>query len=103
MHSCPDEQEETKIRWDSSYISNFRAGLIGKLPAFNLLTNDINISSKGSINNVITDFTNIVRSVTDPQFSKHVSQKENSYFNDSSYASTAERFDLECSKKKINK
>ena len=31
-----------------------------------------------------------VANVTDPLFSKHVSQKENIYFNDLSYASSAE-------------
>ena len=48
-----------KIRWDSKYKNNFRAGRIGNLPAFNLLTSDINISSTDSINKVITDITNI--------------------------------------------
>ena len=57
-----------KIRWDSKYKNIFRAGLIGNLSAFNLLTSDINISSKESINKVLTDFTNIVRSVPDPLF-----------------------------------
>ena len=89
-----------KIRWDSKYENDFRTGLIGKLPDFNLLTSDINISSKESINKVLTDFTNIVRSVTDPLFSTHISQKEKIYFNDSSYASSAEWFDLECSQAK---
>ena len=97
---APVEQEEIKIIWDSKYKNNFRAGLIGKPPAFNLLTSDINISSKESINKVLTDFANIVRSVTDPLFSTHVSQKEKIYFNDSSYASSAEWFDLECSQAK---
>ena len=94
--SAPVVQEELKIRWDSKYKNNFRAGLIGKLPAFNLLTNAINISSKESVNNAIADFTNIVRSVVDPLFSKHVSQKVNTCFNDASYASSADWFDLEC-------
>ena len=99
----PVDQKEMNIRWDSKYKNNFRASVIGKLPAFNLLTSDINISSKESIlyiNKVITDFTNIVRNVTDPLFSKHVSLKEKVYFNESSCASSAEWFDLECSQAK---
>ena len=98
----PVEQEELKIRWDTKYKNNFRAGLIGKLPAFNLLTHAINISSKESVNNAIADYTNIVQSVADPLFSKHDSQKVNTCpcFNDASYASSADWFDLNICKRK---
>lgn len=74
--------------------------LIGKLPAFNLLTNTINISSKESVNNTITYFTN-VRSVADPLFSKRVCQKENTYFNDASYVSLAQWFERSFSERSV--
>jgi hypothetical protein len=67
----PIVQNETRFKWNSDHIDTFRIGLIGKLPDFNHLTDNIDVNNRSSVNDLINGFTDIVRSVADPLFRKH--------------------------------
>ena len=57
-----------------------RAVILGNLTKLNRLVNDIDISSRDSINTVLNDFTTVFRDVTDPLFKKDYTYKDTSKF-----------------------
>ena len=89
------ESVGTRYKWNSDCKNDFRSSIISKLPIFNSLTNSINNSDRTSINNLITDFTSIIRDVADPIFSSQVSFSKKSAFNNS-ISQDKEWFDVDC-------
>lgn len=91
-----EEILETKIKWDQMLRDRFRSELIIKLPDFNRLTYNIDPSNRKSINDVMNNFTNTIRNVADPLFSKCFTHKKSSYFRDAAFVKHADWFDKEC-------
>lgn len=83
-------------KWNPIHKDLFRARLITKLPDLNNLVENINISDRSCINNVINDFTDIIRNVADPLFKKTCNSSYRPSFTDKSVVKDAEWFDREC-------
>ena len=87
---------DIKFKWDNLLRERYRAGLISKLPVLNNLTTNIDYSNRDSVNHVINDFTQIIRDVSDPLFSKRFIHKNNIAFSDESFVKHEEWFDNDC-------
>jgi len=48
----------------------FRSGIIGCLPKFNSIVEGIACNDRSSVNKAVNDFSDTIRSVADPLFSK---------------------------------
>jgi len=57
---------------------------------------DVNTLQQENINTLLSDFTSIIRSVSDPLFEKNYNVKQNSSFDDKTLHKNAEWFDAEC-------
>jgi exonuclease III len=70
----PDQNEyprcEIKHKWNDENAERFRSGIIGCLPRFNIITQSIDICCRESINKTVDDFSEIIRSVAIPLFSR---------------------------------
>lgn len=88
---------ETKYRWDNTLRDEFRSGVISHLPDFNNIVNNIDCTNKQSINNAVQSFTDTLRSITDPLFSKCFRSSNKPSFTEKSYMKNADWFDVECS------
>lgn len=92
-----ESKSEVKYKWNEEHKCDFRSRLITKLPHFNHLTNHINVDSRGTVNNLLNNFTDIVCEVANPLFSKSCSfNSKRSHFNDRPITNHAEWFDAEC-------
>ena len=89
------ESVGTRYKWNPNYKNKFRSNILSKLPSLNNLTNIINSSDRTSINELITDFTSIIRDVADPIFSSQVSFSKKSSFNNP-ISQNKEWFDVDC-------
>jgi exonuclease III len=86
-----------KYKWNDLLKNDFRSGLIGKLPIFNHVTENIDHSDRTCINNVVRRFTDILREVADPLFKRCIStsNSKSAYFIDTA-VNDKEWFDNEC-------
>jgi hypothetical protein len=57
-----------KYVWDSNLEKSFRSELIAKLLVFNQLLIDIDFGDRGCVNNILNNFTCLLRGVADPFF-----------------------------------
>ena len=87
----------TYHKWDDEYKHQFRVGIISQLPLFNVAVDNIDCTSRQFINDAVNSFTNIIRSVADPLFSKTRTFTDIPYFNNNKFMKRAEWFDAECS------
>ncbi|XP_060587663.1 uncharacterized protein LOC132743153 [Ruditapes philippinarum] len=97
-NAMPEEVNNSgfmKIRWSDEFKSEFRSGIIGCLPQFNRLTEDMYIQDRASVNNILNEFTDTVRQVADPLFTRYVSNRRDVHFVDNR-TNDKEWFDLEC-------
>lgn len=88
-----------RYKWSDSLKSEFRSGLIGRLSSFNRLTENMQYNNRSSINNVVCGFTNIIREVADPLFSRRVCSNKSPNFIENP-VNDKEWFDNECSRAK---
>ena len=63
------------VKWDNLQRENFRKGIISNLPAFNSLTDQFDTGNANCIDDLISNFTEILCKVADPLFKKEM------YFN----------------------
>ena len=61
---------EIKHKWNDENAERFRSGIIGCLPRFNIITQCIDKCCRESINKTVDEFSEIIRSVTIPLFSR---------------------------------
>jgi len=87
---------DVNYKWDDVLREQFRSGIISMLPAFNNIVHHIDFSSRSSINDVLNNFTETIRSVADPLFSKSRVYNTNPSFNVNTCIKHAEWFDHEC-------
>jgi hypothetical protein len=87
---------ETKYKWKDSSINQFRSSIIARLPEFNYIVNNLNCNNRELVNNALNDFTKVLRSVTDPLFSKRCHVKSDYSFDDVFPVKHADWFDQEC-------
>ena len=66
------------------------------LPQFKNVVSNIDCTNKESVNNVVNSFTNIVRSVADPLFSKQCTFKDTPVFDHDDCIKNADWFDVDC-------
>ena len=85
-----------KYKWEDALRGQFRSGIISLLHVFNSIVQHIDYSSRSSINNMLNSFTETIRSVADPLFSKTCVYKTNPSFNVNSCIKNAQWFDNEC-------
>jgi len=65
------EKTELKYEWNIKHRNTFRAGIISKLPEFNLLTNDLTAANnRDDVNDLLNSFTGLIRDVAGPMFAK---------------------------------
>ena len=65
------ENTELKYKWNIKHRNTFRAGIISKLPEFNLLTNDLTAANnRDDVNDLLNSFTGLIRDVAGPLFAK---------------------------------
>ena len=65
-----ENMERESIKWNDSLIDRFRNGIIGKLPIFNRLLENQGAHDNLSINELVNQFSDILREVADPLFKK---------------------------------
>lgn len=65
-----NDYHEIKYKWKGTLINYFRLGIIARLPVMNNIVNNLNCNDRESVTNALNDFTNVLRNVTDPLFSK---------------------------------
>lgn len=73
IHDEDVRHTETKYVWNDAYTHQFRSGIIASLPLFNNIVNTLDCNSRQSVNNALNSFTDTLRNVADPLFSKNVS------------------------------
>ena len=77
--------------WDQDKRDVFRRRLIGKLPYFNKISNNVNLSDTHSIDSMVSSFSSKISEVADPLFMKRKSlNKTRSRYAESQW------FDTEC-------
>ena len=86
---------ETRYKWDSTFREEFRSRLISQLPLFNTIVNTTDYLSRDSVNNMLLLFTNSIRDIADPLFSKECIFKDQVAFENYT-SSNKEWFDSEC-------
>ena len=94
--SCDNESSMIKVSWDDQHRDIYRAHLIGKLPDFNKLTNNIDSSSRSGINNLTNDFTGLFCEITEPLFHKHIPMYKAGTFSEPTILKHKDFFDMEC-------
>ena len=87
---------DVKYKWDDTLREQFRSQIISMLPVFNTIVQHVDYSCRTSINNVLNRFTETIRSIADPLFSKTCVYKTNPSFNVDNCIKNAEWFDNEC-------
>ena len=70
--------------------------MIGKLPEFNDIVASCADRQRGTVNDVVQRFTDALRGVTDPLFSKDVMYVNKSTFNVNTPSENKKWFDAEC-------
>ena len=85
-------------KWNDDRKQQFRGQLIGKLPDFNNVVSCIDISSQNGIDIALNDFVGILRSVSDPVFSKEILCRSNPKFSET--CRRAVWFDTDCRQSK---
>lgn len=87
---------DVKYKWDNTLREQFRSGLITKLPVLNDIVENIDYTSRMSINSVLDRFTTTIRDIADPLFSKVFSYSNKPSFDDNSCMKNADWFDNDC-------
>ena len=87
---------DVKYKWNDALRSQFRSGIICMLPVFNSIVENIDCSSRASINDILNRFTETIRSVADPLFSQTCVYKTNPSFRANSGVKNSDWFDHEC-------
>jgi hypothetical protein len=81
-------------KWNPLNRDIFRSKIIGRLPDFNRLTNNLNTLDRNTINEVVDNFSLIIRECAEPLFSK--SCRENKIGFTDNVFSSKQWFDTEC-------
>ena len=76
--------------------NQFRSGIISNLPMFNTIVEDLDCTSCDSINSALNKFTDVIRHVADPLFSKEYLITKTPTFEQCSAVRHANWFDVEC-------
>ena len=87
---------DVRYKWDSALKDDFRAGIFSNLSHFDNTLRDIDCTNRESINNATCMFTETIRSVADPLFSKSFTYCNNPTFDTSQVLKNADWFDREC-------
>jgi len=87
---------DVKYKWDDALRGQFRSGIISMLPVFNTIVQHVDYSSRTAINDVLNRFTETIRSVADPLFSKTYVYNTHPSFKVNSCIKNADWFDNEC-------
>jgi len=87
---------ETRYKWDNSFTQQFRSGIIAQLPVFNTLVNNIDCSCKQSVNNIMNSFTDVLRDIADPLFTKQCRFSKTPHYQNNYCTKNADWFDTEC-------
>ena len=87
---------DVKYKWDDALRGQFRSGIISMLPVFNTIVQHVDYSSRTAMNYVLNRFTETIRSVADPLFSKTYVYNTHPSFNVNSCIKNADWFDNEC-------
>ena len=98
LKSRDDETGGVKVKWDSKYREKYRACLIGKLPGFNNIINNIDSSSRDGINRMTYDFTTLLCEITEPLFLKQIFKNNTGTFCEPNITKHADFFDKDCVK-----
>jgi len=98
MSDVEDSGTRNCYEWNDTLKEAFRSNLISKLTSFNQVIHRVNIGNKDSVNDCVNEFTDILRSVADPLFSKEkrFGGNEAKYVNPNRVSKKAEWFDDEC-------
>ena len=65
------------MKWDALLRENFRKGIISNLPAFNNLIDHFDTDNPNCIDDLISNFTEILHKVADPLFKKEMYINQN--------------------------
>jgi len=84
--TVPDNHERSEIRfkWSDAKRERFRSGVISCLHRFYNIVEGIDCSDRSSVNKNVNDFSDTMRSVADPLFSKCHRIHKTHYFVDQS-------------------
>jgi len=82
--AVPDDQERSdiKFKWSTAKRGYCRSGIIGCLPKINSIVEGIACNDRSSVNKAVNDFSDTMRSVADPLFSKCYRLNKTPYFVD---------------------
>ena len=94
-YSNPDTHERFKVSWSDEHRVELRRQLVGSLPAFNAIVNNV-FSDAHSLNRGIREFTDLINNIAKPFFHKHVKGKSKGLANNAHVYKKAEWFDDEC-------
>lgn len=87
---------ELKFKWNDNCKELFRSGIIAQLPLFNSIVHSLGYNNRESVNTTICNFTDVLRNVADPLFSKHCYFKKVYSFDSETFMKQTEWFDHEC-------
>ncbi|XP_060579839.1 uncharacterized protein LOC132736666 [Ruditapes philippinarum] len=90
--------KRTHVKWNPDLTESFRRGIIGKLPDFNRVVNNIDNNNPSTIDASIVNFTSIMREIADPLFSKTINRVQHpySYSDHNPLCKQADWFDQDC-------
>jgi exonuclease III len=100
--ACPksvqndNPQYEIKCKWSDENTELFRSGIIGHLPRFNNIVQNIDVSCRDSIDKTVEDFSEIVRSVANPLFSRCYFVNNKPFFHKNTVLKNADWFNDAC-------
>ena len=81
------------VKWDALQRENFRKGIISNLPAFKNLIDHFDTDNPNCIDDLISNFTEILLKVADPLFKKEMYINQNT---DLQQTRKNKRFDTDC-------